>query len=727
MEESKKVKWGLGALNALRQHVLAGHNHEEKFENHYKGSRAEASAVCCHEAYLAGRTAKNHSCDSAHDHQRGELDGAQVHKYERIGHAHDHAYDHEGHSNDHAHDHAHDHQHGKMPLVMYAVGLSLALLGWLMPHTALSNIFFVVGAIVAGYHVAVIEGVEDTIAQSKARGKFTPNSHILMGLAAIGAVLIGSYWEATLLMLIFSGAHFLEEYAEGKSKREISRLMEMTPTTARKIETDGTIREVEVSELRLGDRVKVLNGDQIPIDGLILTGRTSVDESAISGESIPREKVPGDAVYASTINGKGSLTVEVTKESSETTFAKILQLVEKNKNHQTKTATLIQRYEPVYVKAVLLAIGIFMLVCPLVMHCSYTYSIYRGLVLLVAASPCALAAATVSVTLSASSNLAREGVLSKGSSYLSHLSEIKAIACDKTGTLTKGKPEVTNAYFMKGQKQQDLIDVLVALEKESNHPLAEAMVNYFEASEKLLIPVENQIGQGLLGHYKGSVYRIGKASSFQQVPEEINRLKDEWSKEGKTVVYFAKNEAVIGAIALMDLPNQHAKSAIHYFKEQGIHTTLITGDAALTAEAIAKELGVDEVKADVLPEDKSKLVEDLQKSYGKVAMVGDGVNDAPALVKADVGIAMGDGTDAAIEVSDLVIMQNNLSKLVSAHRVAKRMKKVILQNVLFALGVVAFLITVSLLGKADMTISVIVHEGSTLVVILNGLRLLARK
>lgn len=721
MEESKKVKWGLGALNALRQHVLAGHDHEEKFENHYKGSEVEASVSCCREGYLAGQSERKHSCDSAHDHQHESLlDRGHVQSHERVGHSNDHAHG-------HAHDHAHDHQHGKMPLVMYVVGLSLAFLGWLMPHETLSNIFFVIGAIVAGYHVAVIEGVEDTIAQSKARGKFTPNSHILMGLAAIGAVLIGSYWEATLLMLIFSGAHFLEEYAEGKSKREISRLMEMTPTTARKIEADGTIKEVEVSDLRLGDLVKVLNGDQIPIDGLILTGRTSVDESAISGESIPREKVPGDAVYASTINGKGSLTVEVTKESSETTFAKILQLVEKNKNHQTKTATLIQRYEPVYVKAVLLAIGIFMLVCPLVMHCSYTYSIYRGLVLLVAASPCALAAATVSVTLSASSNLAREGVLSKGSSYLSHLAEIKAIACDKTGTLTKGKPEVTNAYFMKGQKQQDLIDVLVALEKESNHPLAEAMVNYFEASEKLLIPVENQIGQGLLGHYKGCVYRIGKASSFQQVPEEIDRLNGEWSKEGKTVVYFAKNEEVIGAIALMDLPNQHARSAIRYFKEQGIHTTLITGDATLTAEAIAKELGVDEVKADVLPEDKSKLVEGLQKSYGKVAMVGDGVNDAPALVKADVGIAMGDGTDAAIEVSDLVIMQNNLSKLVSAHRVAKRMKKVILQNVLFALGVVAFLITVSLLGKADMTISVIVHEGSTLVVILNGLRLLARK
>ena len=603
------------------------------------------------------------------------------------------------------HNHNHDHDHGKMPVVLYFVGLALAVIALFLneDYQLLQNVLFSIATISAGYHVIVLEGLGETIENSKNQKKFMPNSHILMGLAAIGASLMGNFWEGTLLILIFSGAHFLEDYAEGRSKREITKLLEMNPTTARLILPDGSTKNVDVSELKVGDQLQVLNGDQVPIDGVILSGSTSIDESSINGESIPKEKYKGDAVFGSTINGTGSFTMKVTKENEDTVFSKILQLVNQNQDNQTKAASIIQKFEPKYVTVVLIAIPLFMLLAPFLLDWTWSQSVYRGLVLLVAASPCALAAATVSATLSTTSNLAKKGVLSKGSSYLSQLADIKAIAFDKTGTLTKGKPEVTNYYFADSVNEENMIDIVVALEKESNHPLADAILRKFEQKNKLTIDVENQI---------------------DDVSDEYSRLNNEWASEGKTVVYVAVDEEVLGLIALMDIPSEHAKATIEYFRKQGIHTTLITGDSEMTGKAVAKQLGIDEVIANVMPEDKSRIIDEQKEKYGVTAMVGDGVNDAPALVNADVGIAMGDGTDVAVEVSDLVLMQNNLSKLVQSHNISSKMNRVIWQNIIFSMAVVAFLIVVSFLGLTDIAISVIIHEGSTLVVILNGLRLL---
>lgn len=624
------------------------------------------------------------------------------------------------------HNHNHDREHGKMPIVLYFIGLALAVIALFLneDYQLMRNILFSIATISAGYHVIILEGLGETIENSKVQKKFMPNSHILMGLAAIGASLMGNFWEGTLLILIFSGAHFLEDYAEGRSKREITKLLEMNPTTARLSQPDGSTKNVDVSELKVGDQLQVLNGDQVPIDGVILSGSTSIDESSINGESIPKEKSKGDDVFGSTINGTGTFTMEVTKENKDTVFSKILQLVNQNQDNQTKATSIIQKFEPKYVTVVLIAIPLFMLLAPFLLDWTWSQSIYRGLVLLVAASPCALAAATVSVTLSTTSNLAKKGVLSKGSSYLSQLADTQAIAFDKTGTLTKGKPEVTNYYFADSVNEENMIDIVVALEKESNHPLADAILRKFEQKNKLTIEVENQIGKGLTGDYKGRNYRIGKPTSFDDVSDEYSRLNNEWSSEGKTVVYVAVDEAVIGLIALMDVPSEHAKETIDYFREQGIHTTLITGDSEMTGKAVAKQLGIDEVIANVMPEDKSRIIDEQKEKYGVVTMVGDGVNDAPALVNADVGIAMGDGTDVAVEVSDLVLMQNDLSKLVQSHNISTKMNRVIWQNVIFSMAVVAFLVVVSFLGLTDIAISVIIHEGSTLVVILNGLRLL---
>lgn len=629
-------------------------------------------------------------------------------------------------TNKHCHE---DHDHGKTPIFLYFVGLALALMAMLLNGNDLflKNSLFSIATLIAGYHVIIVEGLSETIENTKKNKQFTPNSHILMGLAAFGASLIGSFWEGTLLILIFSGAHFLEEYAEGKSKREITRLIEMNPTTAKLILPDGSTQTIDVEELKIGDHLQVLNGDQVPIDGIILSGSTSINESAINGESIPKEKTIGDSVFGGTINGTGTFSMEVTKENKDTVFSKILQLVNQNQDNQTKAASIIQKFEPKYVTFVLVIIPIVMILAALLFDWTWSESIYKGLVLLVAASPCALAASTISVTLSTTSNLAKKGILSKGSTYLSQLADIKAIAFDKTGTLTRGKPEVTNSYFSNRLEEGYLIDIIVALERKSNHPLANAILEKFEPKNLIDIEVTNQIGEGLMGFYNEKEYRIGKPTSFKNVSDKYTELNEKWALEGKTVVYVAENEKVIGLIALMDIPSEHAKATIVYFKKMGIHTTLITGDSEMTGQAVGNQLGIDEVRANIMPEDKSTIIQSLKEKYGVTAMVGDGINDAPALVKADIGIAMGDGTDVAVDVSDLVLMQNSLAKLVNAHTVSLKMKRVIWQNIIFSMIVVAFLVVVSLLGLADIAISVVIHEGSTLVVILNGLRLLKAK
>ncbi|MBS4009104.1 MAG: heavy metal translocating P-type ATPase [Clostridium sp.] len=621
---------------------------------------------------------------------------------------------------------SHSHDHGKMPVVLYFIGLALALTALFLndEYSLLKNILFSIASVSAGFHVIVLEGIGETVENTKKQRRFTPNSHILMGLAALGASLMGDFWEGTLLILIFCGAHFLEDYAEGRSRREITKLLEMNPTTARLIMADGNTKIVDVSELKVGDQLQVLNGDQVPIDGVILSGTTSIDESSINGESIPKEKSKGDGVFGSTINGTGTFIMEVTKENKDTVFSKILQLVNQNQDNQTKAASIIQKFEPKYVTLVLVVIPLVMVLSPILFDLTWSESIYRGLVLLVAVSPCALAAATVSVTLSATSNLAKKGVLSKGSTYLSQFANIDAIAFDKTGTLTNGKPEVTNYYFADYVNEEKIIDIIVALEKESNHPLANAILEKFEAKNKIDIEVTNQIGIGLTGNYNQKTYRIGKPTSFEGVSDEYTLLNNEWATEGKTVVYVAENEEVIGLIALMDIPNEHARATIDYFKKLGIHTTLITGDSEMTGKAVGEQLGIDEIIANVMPEDKSRIIDEQKGKYGVTAMVGDGVNDAPALVNADVGIAMGDGTDVAVEVSDLVLMQNNLTRLTQSHKISKKMNRVIWQNIVFSMAVVVFLVIVSLLGLTDIEISVIIHEGSTLVVIFNGLRLL---
>ncbi len=611
--------------------------------------------------------------------------------------------------------------------LLFFVGLVLYISAFFLKQN-LAAIFNIIATILAGYLV-IMEGMVDTVKVSIRRRGFYPNIHLLMALGAIGAIIIKEYSEAALLILIFAGAHFLEEYAESKSKKEISSLIKLNPTKARRIKQDGSLEIIETSEINIGDHLKVLNGDQVATDGEIISGSTTIDESSITGESIPVDKTIGDEVYGSTINGDGTFVMEVTKATSDTVFAKILELVKEAQTNISKTAAFIKKLEPIYVSIVLLVAPLFYLLGNYVFLWGSTLSFYRTMVFLIGASPCALAVSDIPASLAAISNLAKRGVLFKGGAYLSNFNDIRAIAFDKTGTLTMGQPSVTDVYFSKNIEEQAVSayqNIIYSMELQSNHPLAKAIVEFLATSTQLDLVATNTLGVGLNCNYKGEEYRIGKPSAFSQVSEDILQKSSDLEQDGKTIMYFAHGEDVKTVIAVLDQEKPCARPAIEYFKSEKIHTMLITGDSQKTGQAIGKSLLIDEVKADVLPDQKAAIIKQLKDEYQTVAMIGDGVNDAPALVTADIGIAMGEGTDIAIDVSDVVLMKNDLNKIIYTHKVAKKLRRVVWQNIIFAMAVVVLLMIINIFGLIQMTWAVFVHEGSTVLVLLNGLRLLRK-
>lgn len=639
--------------------------------------------------------------------------------------------DHHDHDHEHHHQHteaasncSHHHHHGKQPVILYVVGLVLYFIALLSPlPESLSNLLMLSAMVVAGYQV-IFEGIGETITESIRLKKFWPNVHILMTLAAIGAVFLGDYDEGALLILIFSGAHFLEEYAEGRSKREITALLKMNPTKARLRQENGEYAMVEVETLKIGDQLKVLPGDQVPTDGVILEGSSTLNESSINGESMPQEKTVGAEVYGSTINGQGTFTMTVTKVASDTIFAKILTLVNQSQSRLSPTATKIKQIEPLYVKTVIAIVPLFILSGIVVFQWGWYPSFYRGMVLMISASPCALAASAIPASLSGISNLAKRGVLFKGGSYLANLADVQAVAFDKTGTLTQGNPAVTDVYFIDETKASDWTKIIVSMENSANHPLAKAMLRHFDQVSPIALDVQNDIGKGLKTIYEGKEYKIGKQDFFANIASELLVQTERLTKQGKNVVFFGENDHVVGYLAMMDLPQPTALSVIDYLNTQGIQTVMITGDATLTGQAVGDLLGISQVKGNVLPEQKSTIITELQQQYGKTVMLGDGINDAPALVQADIGFAMGDGTDVAIDVADAVIMKNDFTRFKYAHQVSKKLDRIVWQNMIFSMLIVALLVVFNFFGKIEIGLGVFVHEGSTLVVILNGLRLL---
>lgn len=597
------------------------------------------------------------------------------------------------------------------------------VLQWQNFDTA-AAIIFVLSFIIGGYKQAK-EGFIDTVENKHL------NVDILMVLAAVGASLIGYWMEGALLIFIFSLSGSLEEYATDKSTQAITALMNIVPEIAKRINPDGSIEDVAVKDLKVGDTLMVPKGASIPIDGTIASGLGLIDEAAISGESVPVEKTVGDDIFGSTINLSEALTMTVSKESKDTLFAKIIRMVEEAQKTPSKTASFINRIENTYVKIVLVFVPVMIAVFYFLLDWGWNESFYRGMVLLTVASPCALVASATPAVLSAISNAAKRGILFKGGIAIENFSAMDCIAFDKTGTLTEGKPVVTEANYLAGTDEKHIMSVVYALEHSSTHPIASALVQHLETKEYVknqMDSIQDLTGFGLAGEAFGSKWKIGKKTFV--VTDELNEpsfVKEAFAlqNEGKTVIYVSQDDKVVAYYALLDTPKSEAKDMIAFFKANGVHTIMITGDNEATGQTIGKQLGVDEIRANCLPEDKTTILKELQAKYKLVGMVGDGVNDAPALANADIGIAMGEGTDIAMETADVVLMKSELDKLEYCYGLSKKLKKITMQNIIFSITVILILILSNLFQLINLPLGVVGHEGSTILVILNSLRLLA--
>ena len=680
---------------------------------------------------------EHHSHDHDSHHHSHEHSGHHSHNYDSHHHSHEHSehhsYDYDSHHHSHEHSHNHDshhhcghcsgHHHHEISWQRWVLAIGMFVLALFLESSVawIANALFLLTIACIGKEV-ITEGIMDTIEETKHFKKFRPNVHLLMTLAALGAIFIGKFEEAAMLIVIFTIAHSLEEYVEKKSRKDMTQLLQLQPKLALKKINNGHFEEVDASSLEIGDIIQVLNGSQISADGIIIEGMSSINQASVTGESIPVEKEVGSEVFAGTLNLTQTLLIKVTKKQQDSVLGKIITLVQEAGQSLTRTGSFLKKWEPVYVTIVLALFPVVLAIGILLLKWDFLTAFYRGMVYLIAVSPCALAASATPVTVTAISTLSRKGIFIKSGASLEKMSEVEAIAFDKTGTLTNGTPKVV-AKVMDKEREFELYSILVSMEKKVNHPLAFAIVESGLAYRTYSLSVTPKVGIGLEATYRNHTYRIGKPSSFATLGK-YTEIVEQWMNEGKTVVVLSEDHLVVGAVALLDTPKEEAKQVIDYFKEENIQTMLLTGDSIQTAEAIANELEVDEVRANVLPEEKANTLKEWFMKYPTIAMVGDGINDAPALVNAEVGIAMGKGTDVAMESSDIVLMNSQLDSLKTLHKVSKLMMTVTKQNLIFSLFIVIVLVLLNFLGWSDLTLGVILHEGSTVVVLLHALRLI---
>lgn len=646
------------------------------------------------------------------------------------------------------HGHSHDHTHG----VGCAHGVAPSFLPpwiqqrWTLILVAFAGLFFGAGflgetvlnlpsqAVVTLYILAYIAGGYDISTHALPgllKGRF--DTDILMLAAAAGAAVLGKWGEGAFLLFLFALGHAGEHYALDRARNAIDGLAEFMPKVAQ-LKTDEGLVETSVEALRVTQIVVVRPGDRVPVDGRIVSGESALDQSPVTGESVPVDKSPGDEVFAGTINQQNSLEIEVTKLAKDNTLARVMQMVSEAQAQKSPTQQLTQRFTSKFVPAVLLLTLAVIVIPPSLEWLSWRDSFYRAMLLLVASSPCALALGTPATVLAGIGQAARNGVLIKGGVHLENLGSLRAVAFDKTGTLTEGRFSVQDILPEEGVELQELLRVAASVEQLSSHPLAQAVMDRAQAERVTLGEVEgieNVPGRGLKSELEGQTVWLGSLRLYaredtpalaESVRETVRRLEG----EGKTTMVVAHGETVLGVLALADTPREGAKTSLQRLKASGPRSlVMLTGDNKVVADKIASQVGVTDVRAELLPEDKLKAVKELQSQHGTLAMVGDGVNDAPALAAADVGIAMGGaGTAVALETADVALMGDDLGKLSFAVGLSRFSRNVIRQNLAIALGVIVLLILTSVTGVLELSWTVAAHEGSTLVVVFNALRLL---
>jgi Zn2+/Cd2+-exporting ATPase len=609
----------------------------------------------------------------------------------------------------------------------------LVLLGWQSLNLGWigAAILILTAAYVIGGFESAREGLTTLLKEKEL------DVDLLMIVAALGAASLGLWRQeyflivdGAVLILIFAISGALEGYAMQRTERSIRGLMSLTADTARVIR-GGREESVPISALAVGDQVLVKPGELVPTDGLVIEGVSTLNQAPITGESIPVEKTIGDEVFAGTINGSGALRLKIHQPPESSLIQRVIRLVQQAQTEAPPSQQFIERFERGYAKVIVIAGILLGLLPPFLLGWGWEATIYRALIFLVVASPCALMASIMPALLSGIANGARRGILFKNGAQLERMGRVRAIAFDKTGTLTTGRLQVVDMLAVEQSAQ--LLQVAAALESLSEHPIGEAIVQAARQQNLTWAEAANgqaQAGQGITGEINHQTAVVGKAAFVQSQAKGASptliQQSQQWEAEGKTVVWVAYGGEVLGIIAVADTVRPTATRAIAQLKRLGVEQiVMLTGDNARTAQSIAQQIGVDQVHAELLPEDKVDVIRRLQQQYQTVAMVGDGINDAPALAQASVGIAMGvAGSDVALETADIVLMADRLEQLEHAIRLGRRAQAVVKQNIVFALGFVVLLLIANFAGNLTLPLGVLGHEGSTVMVTLSGLRLL---
>lgn len=646
----------------------------------------------------------------------------------------------------HGDDHAHNGPFGERSELIFAAASGVlwvagfaAELAGLFSDSTLTVVFIAAGLFGGFFTVReAIQGIRN--------GRFEID--FLMLVAAGGAALLRRWEEGALLLALFSIGHAMEGYAMGRARRAIEALSDLAPPTAI-VRRDGQETEVPVEELLVGDVVVVKPNERIAADGFVLSGTSSIDESSLTGESIPVDKEPVEdqdraaerptdvrkesRLFAGTINGGGQIDLQVTRLARDTTLSQMAEMVREAETNASPTQRFTDRFERVFVPSVIV-LAVVVLVGGPILGSSWSESFYRSMAVLVAASPCALAIATPSAVLAAVARAGRLGVLIKGGGPLENLGRLRAVAFDKTGTLTEGRPRLTDVVAADGSSTDELLRTAVAVERRSDHPLADAVVR--DGLERLgtddvpaALDVRSITGRGVSGSVDGDEVFIGNAELFDErggLDAAVRRDADELLRQGRTIMIVERGSRVLGVIGLMDTARDGAAQMINNLRGMGVdRAIMISGDHQLVADSIAAEIGLTEAWGNLMPNDKVDAIQRLREEEGMVAMVGDGVNDAPAMATATVGIAMGAaGSDVALETADVALMGDKLSMLPVVIGLSRRASRIIKQNLYLSLGIVAILIPATIFGVVGIGPAVVFHEGSTLVVVANALRLL---
>lgn len=587
---------------------------------------------------------------------------------------------------------------------------------------------FILAIIIGGFSLFK-EGFSDLL-------KLNFSMESLMTIAIIGAAIIGEWTEGSIVVILFAISEALERFSMDKARQSIRSLMDIAPKEAL-IRRNNVEQMINVSKIEVGDIMIIKPGQKIAMDGQVIKGHSSVNQAAITGESVPIEKNINDDIFAGTINEEGALEVKVTKHVNDTTIAKIIHLVEEAQGERAPAQAFVDKFAKYYTPTIMVIATLIVIVPPLFFNGDWNTWLYQGLSLLVVGCPCSLVISTPVSIVSAIGNSAKNGVLVKGGIYLEEIGGLKAIAFDKTGTLTKGTPTVTDFTTVDSKDEEKYFSIITALESYSQHPLASAILKEADnraISYKSVVVDEftSITGKGIQGNIEGITYLVGSPKLFESILTDNSKIIENYQRlqqQGKTAMLLGTDKQILAVIAVADELRESSKAVIEKLHDLGIeHTIMLTGDNATTAQSIGKQTGVTEIKGDLMPQDKLDYIKSLKETYGKVAMVGDGINDAPALAASTVGIAMGGaGTDTALETADVALMGDDLQKLPFIVKLSRQTLRIIKQNITFSLGIKLLALLLVVPGWLTLWIAILADMGATILVTLNGLRLMKVK